>query len=152
MKEPKGIKLEGNLEERLQRVVKYIKELGGKGTRRHRNHFSGQLETRFTGHRQGECHPHDRKDRETWDEQGCFGSRSVPDQNYYGSTNEEYRIHMRAKGQYEIVEHYTLVNCKKECFHKAIVVCVRTMATSSEEYMTTHVAGKCPYCNYFLRY
>jgi hypothetical protein len=59
---------------------------------------------------------------------------------------------MKTNKRYDTVSHYTLVNCKASCWQDAIVICVRELKKSGDVYMTAHVAGKCPYCTYFVRY
>jgi len=148
----KGIKLEGNHQEQARQIVEYIGELGGKKPRRKRNMFSGDMDYHFSGKRQGSCHPTTGKIKEAWDEQPCFGYRAVKSKSYYGGMEEQNRIHMKAKQKYDLVSHYTLVDCVSSCFNEAVVVCVRELKKSGDTYMTAHVAGKCPYCNYFIRY
>jgi len=148
----KGIKLVGDQQEQAKQINDYIGELGGKKVKRVRNMFTGNLDFSFSGKRQGSCHTSSSKTKEAWDEQPCFGYRSVKSKSYYGGMDEENRIHMKAHKRYDIVSHYTLVNCVAACFKEAIVVCVREMARSGDTYMTAHVAGECPYCTYYVRY
>jgi hypothetical protein len=149
----KGIKIEGDYQEMAVQINNFIIELGGKRVRRKRNAFTGKLEFNFTAKRAGSCHPTGVKSpREAWDEQPCFGYRVVKSPSYYGGSEEQNRIHMKANSRYDIVSHYTLVDCLASCYHDAIVVCVRELKKSGEVYMVAHVAGKCPYCTYFVRY
>jgi len=150
---PKGIKLTGDNQQRLDQINNYIGELGGKKIRRRRNNFSGKLEYSFNGKRSGECDSTSSKKPESWNEQPCFGHNRVTVERPWGEDEiEQSRIFMKAKGQYDNVEHYTLVDCVESCWHEAIVVCVRELIVSQETYMTAHVAGKCPYCKYHTTY
>jgi hypothetical protein len=149
----KGIKLKGNYQERAYQINNFIAELGGKKIRRKRNLFSHKLEYNFSGKRAGACHPSTaRKQATTWDEQPCFGYRTVQSKSHYGGYEEQNRIFMKANHRYDIVSHYTLVDCKASCYHDAIVVCVRELKKSGDVLMVAHVAGKCPYCTYYERY
>jgi hypothetical protein len=149
----KGIKLEGNYQEQARQINNFIAELGGKKIKRNRNAFSKKLEYNFSGKRAGACHPTTAKKKGvTWDEQPCFGYRVVKSKSHYGGREEQNRIFMKAHSKYDIVSHYTLVDCLASCYHEAIVVCVRELKKSGEVYMVAHIAGKCPYCTYFERY
>jgi hypothetical protein len=149
----KGIKLEGDYQERAKQINNFIVELGGKRVRRKRNVFSGKLEVNFSSKRCGCCHPSSsRRAKAAWDEQPCFGFRTVNNTKMYGGYEEENRIFMKANSRYDIVSHYTLVDCRASCYHEAIVVCVRELKKTGDVYMLPHIAGKCPYCTYFERY
>jgi hypothetical protein len=152
----KGIWLKGTEEEKLTMINDYIGELGGSKVRKRRNSFSGDLEIYFSGKRAGECCPTSEKDVEAWDNQPCFGFRleEVKSTSVYRPFHdrERGRVHMKAKKWYSLVTHYTLLDCRRDCLFSSLVVCVRTLSTTDEEYMTTHIAGKCPYCTYFFRY
>jgi hypothetical protein len=149
----KGIKIEGNFQEQAEQINNFIAELGGKKIKRNRNSFNNKLEFNFSDKRCGSCHPTTAKKKGlTWDEQPCFGYRVVKSPSYYGGEEEQNRILMKANQKYDIVTHYTLVNCEASCYHEAIVVCVRELAKSGDTFMVAHIAGKCPYCTYFERY
>jgi hypothetical protein len=152
MKELKGIKLVGTSTEKQEQINNYIGELGGRKVRKHRNVFSGNLDLHFSAKRLGECYPSHYSSGEHWCEQPCFGHRKEEPKSSNVAFHEMNRIHAKAHGHYDSVSHYTLINCKVGCLYKAIVVCVREMRHSQEQYMTSHIAGRCPYCTYFVRY
>ena len=149
----KGIKLEGTDQEKNRQINDYIGELGGKKVRRRRSIFSQILVLDFNTKRTGQAFGNEAKDPKHWDDQQCFGIKEIEVSKPWGAATDELaRISSKAKGQYDTVEHYTLTDCTEECWKKAIVVCVRTMEKSENMYMTAHVAGECPYCNYHVRF
>jgi hypothetical protein len=145
----RGIKLTGNEREMLEQVNDYIGELGGVKIRKYHNAYTGNMDLSFNAKRSGECFSTHITDREGWCEQPCFGHQKKKGFKAYKELN---RVHQKAHRHYENVNHYTLTNCKAGCLFKAVVVCVRLLKTSHESYMTSHIAGQCPYCTYFFRY
>jgi hypothetical protein len=149
----KGIRLEGNEQDKLKQINDYIGELGGKKIRRKRNPFSSKLYLNFNTKRTGNACGSSSKRPSLWDDQACFGFKTKERQVPWGRTYDEVaRVTSKAKGQYSEVDHFTLVDCSEECWKTAIVVCVRTTKVSDEQYMTAHVAGECPYCKYHVSY
>jgi hypothetical protein len=149
----KGIRLEGKEQDRLKQINDYIGELGGKKIRRRRNIFSQKSLLNFNTKRTGNSCGSSSDKPSFWDDQACFGFKRKKMEVYYGTAYTQVaHVTSKAKGQYAEVDHYTLVDCTEECWKTAIVVCVRTMNISGEQYMTAHVAGECPYCKYHTNF
>ncbi len=126
-----------------QEVYHYVSELcaqlGGMRMEYERNQFTrGRREYSPAGSRQGftQQHPpwvcadscyHD----EPYE---CFGGELVP--------------YARPKAHYRSLCHYTITTCKRTCWKKNVVVCIREMIKSDRKLLSIHIAGECPYTHY----
>jgi len=96
---------------------------------------------------------------DVWHEIERLGGKRVQDPllessrtgKVYRSTSELQcfsRKAARVKSPYIAVFHHTVMNsCRPGCWKVAKVICIRTYKDGGR-YMTTHIAGECPYCIY----
>lgn len=140
MKKPEGIKIKAqDYTEEKQEIRDYVVSLGGRDFR-YWVAPDGAKVYDFPASREGACSPRNLVGQE------CFGERQVKGVIYYDTV---LNVRQRCHSRYVEVKHITLEGCTSACFGKGTVVCVREVR-SGGKYITHHIVGKCPYCDYEL--
>jgi hypothetical protein len=125
-------------QEILDHVSGLSKQLGGMGLAYERDAWSGKRTYARAGSRHGYSRqtPRWHMNSLTYHDApyDCFGKELVP--------------YARPKANYAELDHYTISTCKRSCWKKNIVICVRTLNKSGRKHLSIHVAGDCPYTYY----